>query len=106
LVFREESDKVVARVTDFGYSTYFAGENLIYMPRSMPWDAPEHHHRGFSHYQAMKMDIYSFGMLCLWLIFKEKVPETIPPEIVEKEEVILFSLCELERTKAKVFFGT
>lgn len=39
------------------------------MPSSKPWAAPEHHHRGFEQSQLFKMDIYSFGMLCLWLLF-------------------------------------
>lgn len=41
------------------------------MPRTPPWDAPEWHHRGFQISEAMKMDVYSFGMLCFWLLFKE-----------------------------------
>lgn len=39
------------------------------MPRSLYWVAPEWHHRGFTTADAMKMDMYSFGMLCLWLLF-------------------------------------
>jgi hypothetical protein len=39
------------------------------MPRSFPWAAPEWHHRGFSFEEATKMDMFSFGMLCFWLLF-------------------------------------
>jgi serine/threonine protein kinase len=58
-------------VSDFGYSTLAADESLIYMPRTKPWNAPEWHHRGFKMSNAIKMDVYSFGMLCLWFLFKE-----------------------------------
>ena len=39
------------------------------MPFSGFWTAPERHHRGTSPTQARKMDVYSFGMLCSWLLF-------------------------------------
>lgn len=56
-------------MADFGYSTQWALPNdLIQMPRSRPWDAPEWHHRGFTPAQAMKMDSFSFGMVVLWLL--------------------------------------
>jgi hypothetical protein len=45
------------------------------MPKSWPWYAPEHHHRGFTFEAARRMDIYSFGMLCLWFIFAEQIKD-------------------------------
>jgi hypothetical protein len=40
------------------------------MPRSQYWVAPEWHHRLKTNaIGAMKMDAYSFGMLCMWLLF-------------------------------------
>ena len=42
------------------------------MPKSWPWTAPERHHREILPIQARKMDAYSFGMLCLWLLFYNK----------------------------------
>lgn len=69
LIFDNEAGGYIARVADFGYSTQWALPNdLIQMPRSPPWDAPEWHHRGFTPAQAMKMDSYSFGMVVLWLL--------------------------------------
>ena len=38
------------------------------MPFSETWTAPEWHHRGFEPSAAMKMDAYSFGLLCLWIL--------------------------------------
>lgn len=63
------------------------------MPKSAPWNAPEYHHRGFRPHEAMKMDVYSFGMLCLWLLFKDR-PSVSPPlprkPSQEKEDFVLF----------------
>ncbi|KAL8907095.1 MAG: hypothetical protein Q9171_006000 [Xanthocarpia ochracea] len=60
----------VARVTDFGFSTLFQTENAsIRMPRTKIWTAPEWQEREYLPIQAKKMDAYSFGMLCLWLLF-------------------------------------
>jgi len=70
LVFCENENQYVAKVTDFGYSTMFARDSdRILMPYSKHWTAPEYHHRGFTPMQARQMDAYSFGMLCLWLLF-------------------------------------
>ncbi len=73
LVFSESEGRHMARVTDFGYSTLFSTDkDPILMPNSGVWTAPEQHHRGFLPRQARKMDAYSFGMLCLWLLFYNK----------------------------------
>jgi serine/threonine protein kinase len=78
LVFEHEPNTYVARVADFGYSTRFCGEyDLIKMPISHPWNAPEHHHRGFHASKAKKMDVYSFGVVCLWLLFEGN--SSLPP---------------------------
>jgi serine/threonine protein kinase len=69
LIFKDDSSKYVAKVADFGYSTVFAGSGGILMPRSATWVAPEW--KGgceFRFCDARKMDAYSFGMLCLWLL--------------------------------------
>jgi len=71
LVFKDETGNYVARVADFGYSARFCDPNdVVLMPKSIPWNAPEHHHRGFSMPRAKKMDVYSFGALCFWLLFE------------------------------------
>ena len=43
------------------------------MPRPTSWTAPEWHHRGHSFHQIVKMEIYSFGMLCFWLLLDQDV---------------------------------
>jgi serine/threonine protein kinase len=73
LVSSENEARHVAKVTDFGYSTLFSTDNHpITMPGPGIWTAPEWHHRKILPKQARKMDAYSFGMLCLWLLFYNK----------------------------------
>lgn len=74
LIFEEGAGSYTAKVADFGFSTYFheEQEDLIQVPRSVPWTAPEHHVRYFTSQSAKVMDVYSFGMLCLWLLFDNK----------------------------------
>ncbi|KAM0259856.1 hypothetical protein ACHAQJ_003100 [Trichoderma viride] len=80
LVFAEEADnKVKIRVTDFGYSTIHANnsaEAQIRLPFSAPWNAPEtvsDRDRLFSVHDAKLTDIYSFGMLCAWVLFHDSL---------------------------------
>jgi serine/threonine protein kinase len=72
LIFKDDSHIYTAKLTDFGYSTCFASEdNQIVMPASRYFVAPEWHHRNFttSPANARRMDSYSFGILCFWLLF-------------------------------------
>ena len=51
----------------------------VILPKSRPWNAPEHHTGEFSAQEAKKTDVYSFGMLCLWLLFGNRlsdIPQT------------------------------
>ena len=77
LIFFQNDGRLVAKVTDFGYSTLFATErDLVRMPDSGIWTAPERHHREFFPEKARKLDVYSFGMLCLWLLCYNKESQT------------------------------
>ena len=71
LVFKDAiTRKITVKVADFGYSTLTVGESgMVFLPKSRPWNAPEHHFGGFIAQEAKKTDVYSFGMLCLWLLF-------------------------------------
>jgi serine/threonine protein kinase len=76
LVFRDKSGAIFAKLADFGYSGWDMLESekiLIKPPRSRPWDAPEYHHHGFSVAKARLLDIFSFGMLCMWIMFEDKL---------------------------------
>jgi serine/threonine protein kinase len=72
LLFKDECGALVPKLADFGYSTMSLSDMPIYLPKSKPWTAPEHHHRGFNMLSARRMDVYSFGMLCLWLLFRDQ----------------------------------
>lgn len=45
------------------------------LPKSTPWFNPEWHHRGVSIEHAKRMDIFSLGMLCLWVILQHVVQQ-------------------------------
>ena len=63
------------------------------MPRSTPWNAPEWHQRGFTLDQVKSMDVYSFGMLSLLLLFKDTLSEvnfSQIPVLEDAAEVDLF----------------
>ena len=75
LMFADKFGNQIPKVSDFGYSTLAAQDgDLIHLPISRPWSAPEIHHRGgqFEISVAKKMDAYSFGILCLWILFNSK----------------------------------
>lgn len=75
LVFRDGAGETYAKLADFGYAGWAIGKTeniLVYPPISWPWNAPEYHHRGFTVPAAKKLDVYSFGLLCLWLLFFDK----------------------------------
>ncbi|KAL3434579.1 kinase-like domain-containing protein [Aspergillus tetrazonus] len=71
LVFGGGGVRHFARISDFGYSTLFAKPtDRILMPQSLPWTAPEYQKgQAIDRVAAQKMDVYSFGLLCLWFIF-------------------------------------
>lgn len=72
LIFKDDAGAYTAKVTDFGYSTRFANEDdLIAMPKSKPWCAPEYDRDKFKPAQARSMDVFSFGMLCVWVLFEK-----------------------------------
>jgi serine/threonine protein kinase len=70
LVFKDTTGKTIVKVADFGYSTLNVGEaGKVLLPKSRPWNAPEHHFGDFKVSEAKKTDVYSFGILCLWVLF-------------------------------------
>ena len=70
LIFEDDA-RVVAKVADFGFATCLQGDNdLISIPISEPWNAPEYDDHYFRPEAAKKMDVYSFALLCTWLLFE------------------------------------
>jgi serine/threonine protein kinase len=77
LVFKDATGKTTVKMADFGYSTLATGDvGKVFLPKSRPWNAPEHHFGEFEVPKAKKTDVYSFGMLCLWVLFGAmRIPE-------------------------------
>ena len=63
--------ELLARVTDFGFSTRFHGDEkpIFLRAGTRPWPAPESKRDYFKRSQMVQMDVYSYGLLCLWLLF-------------------------------------
>jgi serine/threonine protein kinase len=67
---------LIPRICDFGYSTISASKDerkTIIVPKSEPWNAPEHTFDRRSFLDAQKMDVYSTALLCLWFLFYSDV---------------------------------
>ena len=82
LIF-EDNSQVTAKVADFGFSTCLQSRGeLLSIPISEPWNAPEYSDHLFRPESAKKMDIYSFGLLCAWLLFEAGCPGGfwLPPD--------------------------
>ncbi|KAF2648098.1 kinase-like protein, partial [Lophiostoma macrostomum CBS 122681] len=72
----EENGRIMPRVSNFGYSTICArhlSDNSIVVPKTEPWNAPEHTFDERSFESAQKMDVYSMALLCMWLLFYDQV---------------------------------
>jgi serine/threonine protein kinase len=69
-----------AKVVDFGFSTSYDGDNSqIMLVGTQLWRAPEA--KDYPHFtpaQAMKTDVFSFGMLCLWFMFEKHFSGILP----------------------------
>jgi serine/threonine protein kinase len=119
LIFRHSARSLTAKVADFGFSTLLAGSGFINMPRTKPWQAPEWHHRGFRFPEAVAMDIYSYGMLCMWLLFynysddprsnlfRDLMDDNHPSGLALAERLIEKSseVCEDEKYRLSQFFN-
>ena len=91
LVFKDAIGKTTVKVTDFGYSTHATGkEGTIILPRSRPWNAPEHHFGEFTAPDAKMTDVYSFGMLCLWVLFGNSLSDMPQTATTETAKLISF----------------
>ncbi|KAF5122584.1 putative serine/threonine-protein kinase roco5 [Metarhizium anisopliae] len=110
LVFQDSTGSLTTKVADFGFSTWYARDDTrIILPRSPPWYAPEcDEYPDFTPAQAVKTDVFSFGLLCAWFLFERylsgalPLPEAAqlerPPYTYEGEERALKLLGDLKRT--------
>ena len=49
----------------------YSGKGLLPMPRLL--NALEHHSGGFKTHEAKKMEVYPFSMLCIWVLFGNRL---------------------------------
>lgn len=65
----------VVKLADFGFSALASGKSLR-LGGTEPWVAPEYDRSGrYTLRQAKLMDLYSYGLLCLWIIFRDRIEE-------------------------------
>ncbi|KAL8913129.1 MAG: hypothetical protein Q9171_002023 [Xanthocarpia ochracea] len=94
LMFRKANGEFYAKLCDFGFSILIPDENensTIDLPKSTPWHAPElnENRHGLSILEAKKTDIYSAGLVCLWLLLGNGTAQRANPwaggyEIIER----------------------
>lgn len=77
LIFEERSGEYTAKLADLGHSvTFSTDDDREMMICTEPWQAPEHSYRtkhGLSY--MIRMEVYTLGMVCLWLLFHERLFE-------------------------------
>ena len=61
----------VLKLIDFGFSPRTRANDPVFVSGTKPWTAPEHHGRGHTVQGARLMDLFSFGMLCFWMLFRD-----------------------------------
>ena len=77
LIFEERPGLYAAKLSDLGHSIPFCNDDdRAPMACSQPWQAPEHSHgERYQLSDMISMEVYSFGMVCLWLLFHERLFE-------------------------------
>ncbi|KAI1428103.1 kinase-like domain-containing protein [Xylaria sp. FL1777] len=81
LIFQDsQSGFFLAKVADFGFSTWYnEGNDQIVLSGTQLWCAPEAtDYPHFTPAQAMKTDVFSFGILCLWFMFEKQLSGILP----------------------------
>ncbi|KAK7943800.1 TPR-like protein [Apiospora aurea] len=76
LIFKDQAtDTFTAKAIDFGFSSrYVNDDDVLRLARTPPWDAPEvRKYTEFKPIDARKADVFSFGMLCLWVLFEQNL---------------------------------
>jgi serine/threonine protein kinase len=82
LIVEDNPGEYHAKLADFGYSTLNMSRQedaSIVLPISWPWSAPEISKEDFClpFLGARAADYFSFGMLCLWILFTDKLSDSL-----------------------------
>ena len=71
-----EDGSIIPQVANFGGANIYTNSNTtVEVARRAPWHAPEvgTQRRKYTHLDAIRTDIFSFGMLSLWVLFRDEV---------------------------------
>ena len=69
IIIQMHGNYLYPAISDFGFSSISNYDDaLIQIPCSPPWTAPEHHVNKHSFEKAKQMDVFSFGLILLWVI--------------------------------------
>jgi serine/threonine protein kinase len=74
LIFKDH-DTFISKITDFGYGHHYTSPTEGYcLPLSKPWEAPgvDGSDKEFSLEQAKLSDIYSYSLLCAWVLYGDQ----------------------------------
>ncbi|KAI1750462.1 hypothetical protein F4782DRAFT_245748 [Xylaria castorea] len=63
-----KSSYMVPQVVDFSLSVIGQNTDLRRLPRTLGWLAPEWHDQYFQIQKARRMDLFSFGLICYWIL--------------------------------------
>lgn len=80
LVFPHPDGKYIVKLSDFGYASMsYNGDSLLQLPYSPIWTALDYHPRKFRIRDAQKMDVYSYSLICFWLLLGMVIDQTVKP---------------------------
>jgi len=79
--------RYVVKLSDFGLSAIVSDTRGARLRAGTPWSAPENDDSvSVSAARAKKVDIYMFALLCVWVLFREKLVDL--PQHESDEEVL------------------
>jgi serine/threonine protein kinase len=84
LIFEDKDGDITAQVSDFGYSSFkTSDQEYITLASSWPWTAPEIELDSETTLAYAKAaDVFSFGMLCIWILFVGSTHEAAASDVV------------------------
>jgi len=68
LIFKANNDGFLAKIADLGYSTQVSDNAPLRVSTKQPWADPQYKGEWIDFDSAKKMDAYSFGMICAWMM--------------------------------------
>ncbi|CZR68796.1 uncharacterized protein PAC_18696 [Phialocephala subalpina] len=105
LIFKEKLGGYSARVIDFGYAARYTDKNHRFgLFGTELWRAPESGRaREWTQSEAKRVDLFSFGMLCLWVLFEPWLSGTIPlPSALAAANIECSSKASVTLSKLKI----